>query len=321
MKIIAYLATLFITISLVFLLPRFMPGDPLAALTGEPTADVSVIMDEETRDKLLAYYDLDRGLGAQYISYLTHLAQGDLGWSIYYNAPVLSVLLGRLKWTLLLLGTAMALYVPLGIALGALSAWWHGSRLDVGFLAGLSILGSMPSFFLAMILILFLGVRLNLFPICGAQTPGDMSTGIARVLDILHHMVLPTTALVLTHVGGVYYLMRNSMISVLGEDYILVARAKGLPEQAILYRHALRNALLPVVTLVAMRFGFLVMGTIFVEVVFAYPGMGTLLYQASMVRDYPLLQGAFLLLVLLILTSNLSADLLYARLDPRVSRP
>jgi len=320
-RVAQYLVTAFFVLSLNFLLPRMMPGDPLAHLTGDPSADMPVALSEEMRGKLLAYYGLDRPVVEQYGEYLLNLARGNLGWSIYYNAPVSSVLLGRLRWTLLLMGSATVVYVALGVLLGAVSAWRRGTRTDVGLLVSTLSFGSWPPFFLAMLLIIFLSVRLGLFPIGGAESPAAVRPGgAARVLDILYHLFLPCLALVLTHLAGVYLLVRNSMLGVLGEDYIQTARAKGLRERDVLLRHALPNSLLPVVTMIAMRLGFLIMGAMFVEVVFAYPGMGTLVYEAAMARDYPLLQGAFLLIMISVMLLNLGADLIYVRLDPTVRR-
>jgi len=320
-RVAQYLITMFLVLSLNFLLPRMMPGDPLAYLTGDPLADMPVAISEEMRAKLLAYYGLDRPVAEQYGDYLLHLAHGNLGWSIYYNAPVSAILLGRLRWTLLLMGTATVIYVTLGILLGAISAWQRGTRTDVALLVSTFSFGSCPPFFLAMLLIIFLGVKLGAFPIGGAKNPAAIHPeGVGQVLDVLHHLFLPCLALVLTHLSGVYLLMRNSMLGVLGEDYIQTARAKGLSERDVLLRHALPNSLLPIVTMVAMRLGFLIMGTMFVEVVFAYPGMGTLVYEAAIARDYPLLQGAFLLIMVSVMLFNLGADLVYARLDPTVRR-
>ena len=321
MRVAQYLLTAFILVSLNFFLPRMMPGDPLAYLTGDPSADMPLLMTEEMRQNLLAYYDLDEPLDQQFADYLSGLARGDLGWSIYYNTPVAGVILERLKWTALLIGTATAFYVTLGILLGAVSAWHRGTKTDTGLLIAVFSIGSWPPFFLAMLLIIFFSVKLGAFPIGGAESPAAIQAGgWKRIVDVLHHLLLPVLSLVLTHIAGVYLLMRNSMLGVLGEDYIRTARSKGVRERDILLRHALPNTLLPIVTMIAMRLGFMIMGTMFVEVVFAYPGMGTMVYEACVARDYPLLQGAFLLMMAFVLFFNLTADLLYACLDPRVRR-
>ncbi len=320
-KIAQYLITILVLLSLNFFLPRMMPGDPLSYLLGDPSADAPMLLTEEMRANLLAYYGLDKPLAAQYWDYLSGLVRGDLGWSIYYNAPVGSVILGRLKWTLFLGGTAAVIYIALGIALGAVSAWRRGSKTDIGLLVSIFSLGSWPPFFLGMLLIIFFSVELGLFPIGGAQSAETARLGgLEQAGDVLHHWSLPCLTLVLTHLPGIYLLTRNSMLSVLGEDYVRTARSKGIVESLVLLRHALPNALLPIVTTVAMRFGFMIMGTMFVEVVFAYPGMGALIYEASAARDYPLLQGVFLVAMAFVLVLNLMADVLYGWLDPRVRR-
>jgi peptide/nickel transport system permease protein len=172
-----------------------------------------------------------------------------------------------------------------------------------------------------MVLIIVFSVKLPWFPIGGARDPMAAQAGLlARVGDVAHHAILPWVALVLTNLPSVYFLMRNAMLGVLGSAYTRTARAKGAGERRVMLRHALPNALLPVFTMVAMRLGFMIMGAMFVEVVFAYPGMGTLIYQASTARDYPLMQGAFLFIMLFVLGFNLLAEVLYAYLDPRLRR-
>lgn len=319
MRVFQYVLTLLVLLALNFFLPRLMPGDPLAYLEGDPTADAPVLMTEEMRAELRAYYGLDKPLAAQFSAYLAGLAQGDLGWSIYFNAPVACLLWENLRWTLFLGGTAAALYTVLGIGLGALAAWRHGTRVDTGLLLALLGVGSWPPFFLGMLLIIVFSYRLGLFPIGGARSAiGAGLTGWARVGDLLHHWTLPALTLVLTHLPGVALLTRNALVEVLTEDYVRTARSKGLREFVVFLRHVLPNGLLSILTLIAMRFGFMLMGTLFVEVTFAYPGMGSLIAQAGAARDYPLLQGAFLVTSVVLLASNLCAEALYTRLDPRV---
>jgi peptide/nickel transport system permease protein len=317
-KLAYYFVILLIILSINFSLPRAMPGDALSYLT-DPGADMPVRMTEEKTEFLLAYYGLDKPLSEQYINYMVGIIRGDLGLSIYYNAPVLEVILGRLKWTLLLVGTSTAIYMTLGILLGAKSAWARGRKKDIGLLISILSISSLPSFFLGILLSIFFAVKLGIFPLSGAQTVfATYSSPFEEVFDILHHLILPAATLVIAHIGGTYLLMRNSMLGVLGEDYIMTARAKGLSERHILHRHALVNALLPIVTMAAMTVGFMIMGTIFVETVFAYPGIGNLLYKAILYRDYPLLQGIFLFMTIAIVGANFIADMIYIRLDPRV---
>ncbi len=320
-RVVQYSITILVLLTLNFFLPRMMPGDPLSYLLGDPGADAPILLTEDMRANLLEYYGLDKPLAVQYGDYLSGLFRGDLGYSIYYNAPVRSVILGRLKWTLFLGGTAATIYVALGVALGAFSAWRRGSRADVGLLVTVFSLGSWPPFFLGMVFIVLFSARWGLFPIGGAQSAVAVRQGgFEQARSVLHHGFLPCLTLVLTYLPGIYLITRNAMLSVLGEDYVRTARSKGIAESLVLLRHALPNALLPVVTTVAMRVGFMIMGTMFVEVVFAYPGMGTLIYEAGAARDYPLLQGAFLVTMMVVLVLNLAADTIYGRLDPRVRR-
>jgi peptide/nickel transport system permease protein len=309
-----------VVLSLNFLLPRMIPGNPLAQLDN-PQA-MPMPLSEEQRAAIMAYYGLDKPLAAQYVDYLVALARGDLGWSISYKAPVIQVLAARLRWTLLLVGVATVLYVALGLVLGAISAWRRGSALDSGLLAVTLWLGSFPPYVLAMLLIVLLAVNARVLPLGGARSALLLTAPWhVRALDVARHMVLPVMALVLTSTAEVYYLTRSALVQVLGDAYITVARAKGLSERHVLYRHALPNALLPVVSLIGMRLGHLVMGAMMVEVTFAYPGMGAVIVEASISRDYPLLQGAFLVTMLSVMGANLLADALYGVLDPRVRAP
>lgn len=316
-KALHYGLTIVLVLTLNFLLPRLMPGNPLGDLDTPEGLPVPLTPDQKA--KLMAHYHLDAPLSEQFCQYVAGIAKGDLGWSISYNAPVLQVLLARLRWTALLVGTSTVVYVALGIALGAVSAWRHGGALDTSLLGGTLALASFPSYFLAMLLVMLFGVKLRVLPLGGAQTAALLhSPWDVRLLDIARHAALPAAALILTSVGDIFYITRNSLSRVMGDPFIATARAKGLPERLILFRHVLPNALLPVVSLVAMRLGFVVMGAMMVEVTFAYPGMGQALYQATISRDYPLLQGGFLFTMLSILGFNLLADILYTRLDPRV---
>jgi peptide/nickel transport system permease protein len=318
-KTAQFLLTAWLVLTLNFLLPRLMPGNPLADLDNPQGSPIP--LSQEARARILAYYGLNRPLLVQYQDYMLGLVSGDLGWSIYYNAPVSQVLAGRLRWTLGLVGVSTLLYLVLGVVLGAVSAWQRGSSLDRGLLVTAFAAGAFPAFFLAMLLIVLFGVKLRWLPLGGARSVALLEgPQLQRAADVARHMILPVLALVLTNLVDVYYLTRNSLGQVLGEGYITVARAKGLPERTLLFRHALPNALLPIVTLAALRLGTVVMGAMLVEVTFAYPGIGLAIYEASVARDYPLLQGAFLVTMLSIMVANLLADSLYALLDPRVRR-
>jgi len=318
-KIAQYLFTIWLVLTLNFALPRLIPGNPLAEL--DDPQGLPVPLSEEQRLKLMAYYGLDKPLIQQYQDYVTGLFRADWGWSISYNAPVLTVLRGRLRWTLPLVGVATALYVLLGVILGSYSAWRRGRASDSILLTTTAAAGSFPAFFLAMLLIVLFGVKLKALPLGGAQSPLLLNAPWpTRWIDIIRHAALPTLTLVLINVGEVTYLTRNAMVQTLGDAYITVARSNGLSERQVRLRHALPNALLPIITLVAMRFGMLVMGAVMVETTFAYPGVGSAIVDASVSRDYPLLQGAFALIMLSIMGANLLADVAHGLLDPRVRR-
>jgi len=318
-KLAQYALTVWAVMTLNFFLPRMIPGNPLAQL--DTVEGLPVALSQAQREQIIAYYGLDQPLHTQYFSYLCGLARGNLGWSIAYNAPVAEVLLGRLKWTLLVVGVATALYVLLGAVLGCVSAWNHHTLLDKVILIGTSSAGALPSFFVGMLLVLVFAARLGWLPMSGAQSAAQLNaTGLVRMRDIVRHMVLPVLALVLTHVGQMSYLTRNALIQVFGQSYISVARAKGLRERRLLLGHALPNALLPVISFVAMRFGFMPMGAVMIETTFAYPGIGMAIVEASVSRDYALLQGAFAVVTVSIITANVLADLLQILIDPRLSR-
>lgn len=308
--------TVLLLVTLNFLLPRAMPGDPVEALLSLGTSNP---VEGDTRQRLEEYYGLDRSLPAQYRSYLGDLARGDLGLSIRHNVPVTELLLARLPWTVLLVGSAMAVAALVGLVAGIHSGWRRGSLADQGLLAGFMAVSSIPPFFLGSVAVFFFAVKLDWFPLAGARTTFAASSGpLAQVLDVAYHLVLPASVLALTFLLTLYLVMRSTMVGELGSDYLLLGRAKGLLERRLKYRYAARNALLPVVTELALLLGVAVPIAIFVEEVFAYPGLGRLLAESAFARDYPTMQGCFLLLSLLVVVLNLVADLVNARLDPRV---
>ena len=315
-NVVTYAIALVFILMLNFLLPRLMPGDPLMAIYGD---EALIAMTPELKAHLVERFALNQPLWQQLGAYFLALFQGELGHSYYYNAPVLSVILGRLPWTLLLVGTSLVLSTILGIVLGIESGWRRGSKTDRAMLAGLMSLNGFPDFFLGMLLLILFGVTLGVFPLAGALTPYSGLSGIALVLDVLRHLFLPVTALTLAHLASGYLLTRNTMITVLKEPYMLTAKAKGLSERILKYRHAGRNSMLPVVTRTGIWIGRMVTGALFVELVFAYPGIGYLTYEALLARDYPIIQGVFLMVAIFVLVANFLVDLSYPKLDPRVS--
>jgi len=314
----SYALLVFLLVSLNFLLPRTLPGQPIAAL-GDPRSELYV-GDDARRAAVEDYYGLDQPLGEQYGRYLAGLVQGDLGTSIRFNAPVTEVIASRLPWSLLLLGTALVVATAVGMLGGVRSAWRRGRRTDRRLLTLFLAIDNMPVFFLASIAAYLLAVTLGWFPLSGARTPFSETWGpLRQAVDIAHHLVLPATALTLQLMGFQYLVMRASMVSELGSDHLLLGRAKGLSERVLKYRYAARNALLPAVTVFALQLGFAVTAAIFVESVFAYPGLGSLMVESVAERDYPTMQGVFLVLTVLVVGANLLADLAYRRLDPRLS--
>ncbi len=315
-----YLLTIAFLLTVNFFLPRAMPGDPVSALL-DPSA-ATYVADDAARAELEAYYGLDRPLPEQYLGYLGDLAQGDLGTSIRYRAPVAELLAERLPWTLLLATTALGLASVVGVVAGIHSGWGRGGPLDRSLLSLFLGVRNFPAFFLASVGLFVFSVQLGWFPLAGATTPFSESLGaLSRLADIAHHLVLPATVMAVQFSAFQYLVMRAAMVSELGADYLLLGRAKGLHERRLKYRYAARNALLPVVSLTGVQFGFAVSGVvIFVETVFAYPGVGRLLFEAVGFQDYPTLQGCFLVLTLLVVAANLVADVVSARLDPRITR-
>lgn len=308
-----YLIVLLVAVTLNFLLPRLMPGNPLALIAG---ADVGQLTPEQ-RQEVIERAGLDRPLAVQYVSYLGDLATGDLGYSYRQKRPITAVVLERLPWTLLLAGASLVISAVIGTLLGAVSAWRRGRATDVGALTLMIVLESLPSFWLGMLLVSVFAVQLGVFPSFGAMTPASGHEGIDAVIDVAGHAFLPVLTLSVLSIPGIYLTMRYSMLGVMGEDFIRTARAKGLSERVILFRHVARNALIPVVTVIALRLGYAFGGTVVVETVFSYPGLGRLIFEAVSGRDYPVMQATFLVFTIAVLLANLLADYLYPVLDPR----
>ena len=314
-SIVVYAIAFVFILLLNFILPRMMPGDPLMAIYGN---EALVTMTPELKAHLVERFALDQSPWQQFAAYFLALFRGELGYSYYFNAPAFSVIMGRLPWTLLLVGMAIIISTILGIVLGIESGWRRGSRTDRSMLSGIMCLNGFPDFFIGIVLLIAFSVILGIFPLSGALTPYSGLSGAALVMDVLRHLFLPLAALTLAYLGGSYLLTRNTMITVIREPYMLTAKAKGLPQRTIKYRHAGRNSLLPVVTRTGVWIGRVFTGALFIELVFAYPGVGYLTYEALMARDYPVIQGIFLVVAISVLLANFLIDLSYSRLDPRV---
>jgi len=314
-----YLLTFLVILTLNFVLPRVMPGDPFLFLSsdiGEEIARFTPAQEAAYRQQ----YGLHRPWPQQYGIYLLRLLRGDLGYSIYYNQEVMAILLARLPWTLLLVLSAVFLSTIFGTLLGSLSAAFRDRAPDRIIYPLMITMSEIPPFLLGLVLLFVLAASMHLFPLSGAMTHFARHENIWSTLtDIAHHATLPVLTLTLVRTGAMYLLARNAMTTVLTRDYIRTARAKGLGPARILARHSLRNAMIPVITRVFLSLGGLVGSAILVENVFAYPGLGRLMRESVMVHDYPMIQGIFLMVTLFVLLANGLADLAYRRLDPRIA--
>jgi peptide/nickel transport system permease protein len=299
-----------------FLLPRLAPGDAADYLL---PPEQSGLLTPEQRLTYLEQFGLHEPNDVQFRRYLAGLARGDLLLSARYGRPVRDIIAERLPWTLLLVGSATLLSILIGTVAGFRSAWKRGRASDVSTLTGFMLVDSLPPFFVALLLMLLFSVNLGWFPIYGA-IPTVPAEGLALVIEIGRRLVLPATALTFAMIGAIYLVARPALVSELREDYVLLAQAKGL-RRAQVRRHAQRNALLPVVTIAFINLGNVVGGATVIETVFSYPGLGRLIYESVLARDYPVLQGTFFVLAVTVIAANFAADLVYPLLDPRVRRP
>ncbi|MGU8800593.1 ABC transporter permease [Clostridium perfringens] len=295
-----------------FFIFAMAPGDAI-------TANMDPNMSVETKQAIREKYHLDEPKTTQYMYWLKGVVtEGSLGESFYYKRPVSEVMKDFIPNSFILGAASLILGFIIAVPIGIVSATKQYSFFDK-FFTVFALMGiSMPSFFFGLILIKYLGVQLNLFPISGMTTPGSAYTGMQYVLDVLKHMILPLIVLTLGSVGGWMRYTRSSMLEVVRQDYIRTARAKGLKEKVVIYKHALRNALIPVVTLLGMSIPGLFSGATLTEKIFNWPGIGPVQLSAVNNRDYYLLMGINLTLAILVLIGNLLADIIYALVDPRI---
>lgn len=322
-KVAWAVVTLFVVIALNFVLFRILPGDPAKAGVRDPRLNQAAIEDLRVRfglDKpVLINLEGGNPLDTQFTAYLGALMRGDLGSSYAYRDQEVAELLGdALVNTLWLILPAEFIAIVLGVALGLFAAWRRGRAADVAAVTFSLFMWALPIFFLGIIL-LIAGANWFGLPTSGRITIGaDYDSFLDLAYDVGRHLLLPTLTLALALLGEYMLIMRSSVLEVFGEDYILTARAKGLSTYRIIRHHALRNAMLPMVTLIALTLGFTVAGAIQVEAVYSWPGLGSLTVNAISDRDYPVLQGSFLLLAVCVIIANLAAELVYGWLDPRV---
>lgn len=310
-----YAFTFWAALTINFMLPRMMRGDAVSAFLAR-----NQHISAEAADALRALLGLDstQSMWEQYLTYWQHLARGDLGVAITHGLrPVTEVIAGALPWTIGLVGIATIIALTLGTVGGALIGWKRGSKLDV-LIPITTFLNTVPYFWLGLLAITVFAVNLGWFPIGKAFGAGmSPEWSWEFILQVIHHGTLPALTIVLASLGGWILGMRNMMTTVLDEDYITVAQAKGIPNRRVLWRYAARNAVLPQIQSFALALGFIVSGTVVMEMVFSYPGIGKMLLDATNAKDYALMQGVFLVMTLSVLLANIAADIAYAYLDPR----
>ena len=307
------LALVLAVVVLNFVLVHAAPGDPVETIAG-----ASGGMDEKLQAELRAKYGLDQPLPVQLGIYLGKVVRGDLGYSYFFNLPVSDLILERVPATLLLVLTSVLTAFLIGTTLGVLSSrkpnGWLSQLINVMSLVGFAA----PVFWMGMLLIILLASIFPVFPVSGMRGIESSGLGWADVVDVLHHLVLPALTLGLVYLAQYSRLSRAAMLDVLGSDYIRTARAKGLPERLVLYKHALRNAVLPVVTILGLQFGNVLAGAIVVETVFNWPGLGRLAFESVLRRDYPTILGVLLFSSIVVIVMNQVTDLCYRVIDPRI---
>ncbi len=305
----------FVIITVLFLLFRMAPGDPVSRM-------VDPDMTPEDAEYLISQLGLDKPIGMQYIYYLKNFCTGNFGESFHYGQPVIEIIWARLPNTILLFTTAIILAALVGVFLGKIASWHKGETTDTLLTLGALVTHTVFLPWLGLILIWVFAYKMDWFPITGMLSEEvwlDPDAGtFTKIIDVLHHMVLPLTTLFLVHFGSYLLIMRSSMLETLKEDYIITARAKGLPEKVIRNHHAAPNAALPVVTSVGLSLAFSINGGALTETIFTWPGIGRELVMSVSQNDYPLAQACFLLIAIVVLISNLVVDTLYAYLDPRI---
>lgn len=314
-RILQMLFVLWVIVTIQFLIFRLMPGNPL-------TAYIDTTFTADQQQALLKQFGLDQPLWVQYFVYLGNLLRLEFGRSFSYRAPVINLLREVFPNTLYLTLTALLIAYVLGTVIGVLLAWRRNSRAEGLGLVGVLMTRSAPQFWVGMLMLSIFSFGLGWFPSSGATSPGTIYTNEFQKLfsfDFWWHLALPALTMAIYLLGLPALLMRSNMLDVMEEDFVTMARMKGLSEWTVMLRHAARNALLPVVTAMALGVGYAVGGNVLIETVFSWPGIGRLLVRAVAASDYPLAQGAFFLIAVIIVVMNLVADLLYGWLDPRVS--
>ena len=309
------LVTLFVMVTLMFFMFRLLPGDPSATVIGPS-------MDPASQAAMRARFGLDLPVAKQYLVYIENLSKLDFGLSFRTSEPVWDLIRGRLTNTLVLILPSMIVAYAIGTILGALAAWHRGSKIEATVVVAATAFQSAPLFWLGMLAIGFFSINLGLFPaghIVSAGAYPEQTWQMYFSLDFLHHLALPFVVNTLYQLCFPLLLMRSTMISMIGEDFIEFARMKGLSERRVLYGHAMRNSLLPLATTLPMILGWAVAGSVVIETVFSWPGLGLLMVEGVTQSDYPTVQAAFFLIAVLTIAGTFAADMIYGFLDPRIS--
>ena len=315
-RILGALLTIYVVITVSFFMVRFMPGDPLQHLVGQEEYYYLMENDPAELERLAEKYGLNDPVGVQYLRYLENVIHMDFGIAYSNKQPVVENVLNCMSWTIMLSIPTWIVGGLLGGILGVIAGWKPGKLFDSMMTPIALFLNTVPSNCIAILALVVFAYNLRWVPI-GGMTSG-MTTGWARTADILHHMALPLSILILFRVSGDFMLMKSSVSQIRREDYTTTARAKGLPERKVLFRHVMKNALLPYVTSMCMQMGSLLSGSMMIETIFGWKGMGQLFYNAVSNRDFPTAQLCFLISAFCVVTANLVSDLIITVIDPRV---
>ncbi|GHO88792.1 ABC transporter permease [Dictyobacter formicarum] len=319
-RIFFYMVAIWISVTLNFFIPRLAPGNPAQAMLTRLERRGPISPAAEKALEAAFGVNTSDSIWIQYFKYLSNMLHGDFGISyVQYPIPVTSIIAQNIIWTIILGAVAVMISFILGCLFGIVMAWKRGSMLDTMLSPAMTFLSAIPYFWLALIILYFFGFTLNWFPFAdGYDTTLDVGWNSDFIFSAIYHAILPALTIVLSSIAGWMLVMRNSMITTLSEDYVLMANAKGLARWRVMFLYAARNAILPNVTGFALAIGSIVGGQLLTEIVFSYPGIGFSLLQAVQGQDYPLLQGIFLIIALAVLGANFIADLVYVALDPRV---
>ena len=315
-KLVGYLVLVVAVIIFNFLLPRMLPGSPIRNIGMDDVGSMTRV----EREQIYAAYNLDKPLHEQFLLYLQSIFTGDLGLSFSRRAPISRILGAALPWTVLLSLSSTMLSLLMGSFLGSVSVRMRRKKMDVPLILGVSLLGSFPSFWVGMVFIAVFGVSFGILPMFGAYSMWAGYTGIRYILDVAWHLVLPLVTMSISSLMLFFTTSRTGLLAVLNEDYVKLAEVRGLSGRRIRFFYQWRNAMIPVFTVLMLHLGFVFSGSVVIEAVFSYPGLGKVLYDAVLARDYPLMQFSFLLIAFTVILANILADLLYPILDPRIRK-